>query len=124
MALAIRYFVDVAPEIWLQLAPPLLDTSHWTVGVGLPEAVASKFAPLPSLTVLLVGCFVTDGATFVSVSAPLRYGAAAATPARVVAASSMTARTSSATRRGPLTPLVALPIPFPSPPPFNAPPAR
>src|SRR6202035_1930313 len=71
-----------------------------------------------------VGCVVTDGATFVSLSAPLRYGAAAATPARLVAAGRRTARASSATRRGRLTLVVVLAIPSPLSTPLGCPELR
>ena len=53
--------VDAAPEMFVNVAPPLVDTCHWTVGAGLPEAAAVKVAVAPALTVTLVGCVVTAG---------------------------------------------------------------
>src|SRR4029077_12003124 len=70
--LVIVSWVEVAPSIALHVPPPSVETSHCTVGAGNPEAVASKRALCPSLTVTLTGCLVTDGAfCTVSVAASL-----------------------------------------------------
>ena len=37
-------------------------TCHWTVGVGVPLAAATKLAVDPKLTDAFVGCWVTLGA--------------------------------------------------------------
>src|SRR5580700_2629048 len=52
----------VPPETWNQVLPPLVETSHWTVGVGSPDAFAPKLALWPSSTVTLTGGCVTLGA--------------------------------------------------------------
>lgn len=41
---------DVAPGTGDQLVPPLVDTCHCTVGLGLPLAVAVKVAEAPAIT--------------------------------------------------------------------------
>ena len=46
----------------LNVVPPLVLTSHCTVGVGLPLAAAVKVTVLPVLTVWLAGFVVTVGA--------------------------------------------------------------
>ena len=40
----------VAPAILLKDVPPSVETCHWTVGVGVPEAEAVKVALLPTQT--------------------------------------------------------------------------
>src|SRR5580700_9562926 len=52
----------VAPATGLQMVPPLVETSHCTVGAGKPDAAASKMAVWPSSTIGLSGCSVTAGA--------------------------------------------------------------
>src|ERR1700691_5397449 len=42
-------------------APPLVDTCHCTVGLGLPLAAAVKLAGWPASTVVLTGEVVTVG---------------------------------------------------------------
>jgi hypothetical protein len=46
----------------VNVAPPSVDTCHWTVGVGLPEAAAVNVAVPPAATEALAGCVVTVGA--------------------------------------------------------------
>ena len=46
----------------LNVVPPLVLTSHCTVGVGLPLAAAVKVAVPPALTVWLAGFVTTAGA--------------------------------------------------------------
>jgi hypothetical protein len=46
----------------------LVDSSHWTVGVGDPDAAAPNDATWPAGTVSAVGCVVTEGAAAVTVS--------------------------------------------------------
>ncbi len=63
---------EVAPLTLVHVVPPFAEVCHCTVGVGEPEAVASKTALCPSSTVTLAGCFVTTGAArTVSVAALL-----------------------------------------------------
>ena len=42
--------VEVAPDTLLNVAPPSVETCHWTVGEGLPDAAAVKLALRPALT--------------------------------------------------------------------------
>jgi hypothetical protein len=42
---------------------PLVDTSHWTVGAGVPEAAAVKDAVDPTVTESAAGCAVMVGGT-------------------------------------------------------------
>jgi hypothetical protein len=56
-----EYVVEVAPEMFVQVVPSVLDC-HCTVGVGEPLAAALKLAVDPEVTVLLVGCVVMAGA--------------------------------------------------------------
>ncbi len=65
-ALAIVSVPALAPSIGVHDPPPLLETSHWTLGVGTPEAVELNAAAWPSSTVTLSGCLVTFGALLVS----------------------------------------------------------
>ena len=51
----------VAPAMLVKLAPLSLDTCHWTLGDGLPEAPAVKLAVAPTATVWPAGCVVTAG---------------------------------------------------------------
>ena len=51
----------VAPTMGLKVTPPSVETSHCTVGAGLPVAAAVKVAVCPVRTVASVGCWVTDG---------------------------------------------------------------
>ncbi len=46
----------------LQVLPPSVDTCHWTVGAGLPDAAAVNVAVWPTGVVTLAGCVVTVGA--------------------------------------------------------------
>ena len=55
---------DVAPAIGFQVFPPSVDTDHWTVGVGLPLAVAVNVAFWPTSTVVFCGWPVTAGAVW------------------------------------------------------------
>jgi hypothetical protein len=55
--------VEVAPDTAVHVVPPLVDTRHCTLGVGAPLAAALKVAVDPGLTVSLLGCVVTLGAT-------------------------------------------------------------
>ena len=41
---------EVAPLMSEKLLPPSVDTCHWTVGVGVPEAAAVKLNGWPALT--------------------------------------------------------------------------
>jgi hypothetical protein len=45
-----------------QLAPPLEEDCHWTLGVGTPLARAVKLTWTPGSTLALAGCVVTTGA--------------------------------------------------------------
>src|SRR6202043_1617600 len=58
--------VDVAPSIGVNVPPPFVDTSHCSVGAGVPVAIDSKTAFSPSLTFLGAGCFETFGGTVFS----------------------------------------------------------
>jgi len=58
----IVYVVDVAPLMFAQVEPPLLESCHCTDGVGLPYAAAVNVAAAPAFTVWLVGLLVTQGA--------------------------------------------------------------
>src|SRR5262249_45871497 len=51
----------------LQLVPPLVLTSHCTVGVGLPLAAAVNDTLAPAVTVWLAGWVVMIGAVVVTV---------------------------------------------------------
>ena len=54
----------------LYVVPPSVDTNHWTVGVGLPEAAAVNVALAPTATLAFAGCVETVGAkSTVSVAA-------------------------------------------------------
>ena len=53
--------VEVAPAIVLNVLPPLVLTSHCTVGVGEPVAAAIKPTDWPALTATLLGLAVTTG---------------------------------------------------------------
>jgi len=54
----------------LNVLPPSVDTNHWTVGVGLPEADAVNVALAPTATLVLAGCAEMVGAkSTVSVAA-------------------------------------------------------
>ena len=55
------YVVVVAPVTVVQVVPPSVDTCHWTVGEGVPDAPAVKVAVLPRITVWVAGCVVTTG---------------------------------------------------------------
>ena len=48
----------VAPARLDHELPLLVETCHWYVGVGLPLAVALKYAVCPDVTVWLAGCVV------------------------------------------------------------------
>jgi hypothetical protein len=54
--------VDVAPATVLHVRPALVDTRHWTVGVGEPDAAALNEAVDPAATLLLPGWVVIVGA--------------------------------------------------------------
>jgi len=59
---ATRRVVLVAPPMLVQLEPPLVESCHCTVGVGLPDAAAVKVALAPAVTVSLAGWALTVGA--------------------------------------------------------------
>src|SRR6202030_858622 len=48
----------------LQLLPPLVESSHCSVGVGVPVAEASKETASPALAVVLSGSRVTTGGEY------------------------------------------------------------
>ena len=52
---------EVAPEILLKVFPASVLTCHWTVGGGLPLAVALNVTFCPNETLWLVGLFVIVG---------------------------------------------------------------
>src|SRR5262245_45739298 len=52
---------EVAPLRMLNVVPPSVLTSHWSVGAGVPLAAARKVAELPAVTVWLVGWIVKTG---------------------------------------------------------------
>jgi hypothetical protein len=54
--------VPVAPVTVDHVDPPSVDSCHWTVGVGVPEAAALKLADCPAFTDWAVGWVVTTGA--------------------------------------------------------------
>src|SRR5205807_961345 len=60
--LAIVNLAAVAPAMLLHVVPPLVDFCHCTVAAGNASAAASKLALWPSSTVVLAGCWVTEGA--------------------------------------------------------------
>jgi hypothetical protein len=61
---------DVAPDTLVNVAPPSVDSCHWTVGVGLPEAAAVNVADPPTVQLAPAGGVVTTGALLtVSVAA-------------------------------------------------------
>ena len=60
--------VEIAPETFEKLAPPLVLTCHCTVGAGVPVADAVKVTVDPAPTDWLRGSFVTCGATPLLVS--------------------------------------------------------
>ena len=51
--------VEVAPGTFVKVFPPSVDTSHCTVGVGLPDAEAVKVAVAVFRTFCDVGSAVT-----------------------------------------------------------------
>ncbi len=53
--------VEVAPDTLLHVVPPSVDTCHWTVGVGVPDAAAVNVAVVPATTVTFAGCLVIAG---------------------------------------------------------------
>jgi len=56
---------DVAPETFVKVEPPLVETSHCTVGaeqLAGVEAAAVNVAVAPAVTVALAGCVVIAGA--------------------------------------------------------------
>ena len=59
--LAIVKVLAVAPSISAHMPPPFVESSHCTVGVGVPDAAAEKLAACPVSTVWLAGCLVTFG---------------------------------------------------------------
>jgi hypothetical protein len=54
--------VEVAPDIVVNVTPALVETLHWTLGVGLPVTAALKLAFDPALTLAFEGLLVTSGA--------------------------------------------------------------
>jgi len=56
--------VEVAPAMFVKLAPPLVLCCHCTVGVGDPVAAAVKVAVCPAFTVTFAGFSVITGALF------------------------------------------------------------
>ncbi len=64
--------VLVWPTRFLYVAPPSVDSCHWTVGAGFPEALEVKIASWLSCAKTSAGCCVTSGFEFtVSVAALL-----------------------------------------------------
>ena len=53
--------MDVAPPMLLQVLPPSVETCHWTVGAGVPEAAALNVTVVPETTLWPPGCDVTEG---------------------------------------------------------------
>ncbi len=51
----------VAPPIGVNVAPPSVETSHCTVGAGLPVASAVKLTVPPASVIAFTGCSVTLG---------------------------------------------------------------
>jgi hypothetical protein len=56
--------VDVAPDKFVNVPPPLVLTCHCTVGVGEPDAAAVNVAVAQAVTVTFVGLVVIVGAVF------------------------------------------------------------
>jgi len=54
--------VETAPPTFVNELPPLVETCHWTVGVGDPDAEALNDAGDPEATDSLVGEDVMEGA--------------------------------------------------------------
>ena len=65
----VKLYVGDVALVMLDHKPPGVRTCHCTLGVGMPVAVAVKFAVLPDVTVLPVGCNVTNGDGSVRVTA-------------------------------------------------------
>jgi hypothetical protein len=57
-----EYVPAVAPATGATVAPPSVETSHWTVGVGTPVAAAVNDTGDPGATEADDGWVVTDGA--------------------------------------------------------------
>jgi hypothetical protein len=62
VAAAKEYVVEVAPVMLVNEPPPLVETDHWTVGAGEPEADALKEAVAPEATDVLDGSETMAGA--------------------------------------------------------------
>jgi hypothetical protein len=45
---------------FVQVVPPFVETCHWNVGAGLPEAATVKVAVDPASTVTEVACVVIE----------------------------------------------------------------
>jgi hypothetical protein len=56
--------VDVAPDKFVNVPPPLVLTCHCTVGVGEPDAAAVNVAVAAAVTDTLAGLVVIAGAVF------------------------------------------------------------
>ena len=62
--------VEVAPAIFVNVAPPLMLCCHCTVGVGVPLAAAVNVAVCPAFTVWFTGfCVIAGPAVTVNVAA-------------------------------------------------------
>ena len=58
--------VLVAPALSVKLIPPSVLTCHWTVGAGLPLAVAVKLADPPAHKLRFAGLVVTVGGLLIA----------------------------------------------------------
>ncbi len=73
----------VAPVTAVKVAPPLVETSHCTVGVGEPVAAAVKLAVVPEATLTFDGLVVITGAVVGAVTVRVA-AAVVAAPAELV----------------------------------------
>jgi hypothetical protein len=55
---------EVAPLIFVKVTPPSVETSHRTVGVGVPPAAAVNDTDVPAVVMTLAGLLVTVGGIF------------------------------------------------------------
>jgi len=67
--------VETAPPTFVKELPPLVETCHWTVGVGDPDAEALNDAGEPEATDSLVGEEVIEGALVDTVPVTVRVAA-------------------------------------------------
>ena len=76
--------VAVAPEMFVNVEPPSVDTCHCTVGFGVPEPAAVNEYGCAAGTVVSCGCWVTCGTDFGTTTFDAADGALVPTTFRVV----------------------------------------